>query len=215
VIGQATTAGSDGLGAGAQLLTVDKIANQTSTPIALSAANGSSFHLIAGGGGILLDRPLTTFQPTVISSTGDVTINQPLATSNNNLTMNAANLILGPSGSISVGTGACALNGGACPGVGGSGGAGGSGGGAGGGLSDLPPEVEPLSIPPENVLVSSTDQAVTPPAAISSGTEDTEEEKSDTAKKPVCTGGGTSQGATGVAAGVSSGGRRCTSRGCS
>lgn len=199
VIGQATTAGSDGLGAGAQLLTVDKITNQTSTPIALSSANGSSFQLIAGGGGILLDRPLTTYQDTVISSTGDVTINEPLATSDNNLTINAANLIVGPSGSIDVGIGACALNGGLCPGA--------------GGPTGLPPGVEPPSVSPQNVLVGATDQAVTPPVQVSSETKDSEEEDAAIKKKPVCTGGGASQAAAGAAAGVSAG-ARCTSRGC-
>lgn len=206
VMGRATTGGSDGLGLNAQTLTVNSITNSTAGPIPLSPQSGSSFQLIAGAGGITLDRAITAFQDVAITTLGTVNVNNTINTTagNDNLTINAGNVVLGPSGLIDVGTGVCSLNGGLCPGFSGP-----------SGSSGLPPVVEPQFVRAENVLVSSTDQAVTPPAAISSGTEDTEEEKSDTAKKPVCTGGGTSQGATGAAAGVSSGGRRCTSRGCS
>ena len=59
---------------------------------------------------------------------------------------------------------------------------------------------------PENVIVGSTDRAVTPPVAISSGTKYSEEEKSGTAKKAVCKGGSKGHGVTKVAAGACGGG---------
>lgn len=209
VIGQATTGGTDGLGLNAQMLTVNSITNSAAGPIPLSPQSGSSFQLIAGPGGITLDRAITAFQDVVVTTSGAVNLNDTIDTTagNDNLTINAGNLVLGPSGSIDVGTGVCSLNGGLCPGFIGS-------GGSSGGSSGLPLGVEPPSVSPENVLVASTDQGVTPPVAISSGTEDTEEKESDTAKKPVCTGSGKGQAASSAAAGVGVGGRRCSSRGC-
>jgi len=120
VLGEALSAGPAGqstsVATGSLLLKVDKITNDTSSPIELTSANGSSFQLIAGNGGVFLDRPLTTFQNTVISTTGDVTINETLATSNNSLTINAtANVILGPSGAISTGSGSFTCSGTGCP----------------------------------------------------------------------------------------------------
>ncbi|MBI2297123.1 MAG: hypothetical protein HYU76_14055 [Betaproteobacteria bacterium] len=119
VLGQALTAGPAGqstsVATGSVLLTVDKITNETADPIQLSADSGSSFQLISGGGGIFLDRPLTTFQDTVLSTTGDVTINKTLGTSNNDLTITAATFILGPNGSINTGTGTFTCTGTGCP----------------------------------------------------------------------------------------------------
>ena len=104
-LGRATTAGSDGLGAGAQTVTVNSLTNATASPIQLSADSGSSFELYAGGGGVLLDRPLTTYQDTVINTSGALTINQTLATTHNDLTIVASSVTLGASGSVNVGNG--------------------------------------------------------------------------------------------------------------
>jgi len=203
VIGKATTAGTDGLGLNAQTLTVDSISNTTAGAIPLSSQSGTSFQLIAGSGGITLDRPTTAYQDVVITTSGTVNLNNTIDTTagSADLTINAGGLVLGPNGSINVGSGVCSLNGGACPGSGSSG---------------VPPGVEPPSVSPENVLVGATDQAVTPPVAMASGTEDedNEKKKSDTAKKPICSGSGKSQAAAAVPVGVGAGGPRCTSRGC-
>jgi filamentous hemagglutinin family protein len=203
LIGRATTAGDDGVGLNAKILTVNSITNSTAGPIPLSPTSGNTFQLEADAGGITLDRPITAYQDVVITTSGTVNLNNTIDTTagSADLTINAGSLVLGPSGSINVGTGVCSLNGGLCPGSGSSG---------------MPPGVEPPSVSPENVLVGATDQAVTPPVAMSSGTEDedTEKKKSDTAKKPICSGSGKSQAAAAVPAGVGAGGPRCTSRGC-
>jgi filamentous hemagglutinin family protein len=205
VIGRATSGGDDGLGLNAQLLTVNSISNNTAGAIPLSAPSGTSFELIAGAGGITLERPIVAHQDVVITTPGTVTVNDTIDTTigNNDITINAGNLVLGPSGMINVGAGSCSLNGGACFGSSGS----------GGGSSGLPPELEPGSTQPENVLVGATDQAVTPPASVSSGTKDSEEEDPSVKKKPVCTGGGKGQAAASAAVGGSFS-RQCTSRGC-
>jgi filamentous hemagglutinin family protein len=114
VLGSATTAGTNGLGSGSVLLTVNSITNATANPIQLSADSGSSFELIAGAGGITLDRPLTSFQDMVITTSGDLTVNQTLGTSGNDLTIHAANVILGPNGSINVGNGTFTCTGTGC-----------------------------------------------------------------------------------------------------
>jgi filamentous hemagglutinin family protein len=114
VLGRATTAGTDGLGSGAILLTVNSITNETANPIQLSADSGSSFQLIAGGGGINLNRPLTSFQDMVITTSGDLTVNQTLGTSGNDLTITAANVIVGPNGSLNVGNGTFTCTGTGC-----------------------------------------------------------------------------------------------------
>ena len=108
VIGTATTAGDDGLGAGAQTLTVNKISNiYSDSDIALSLSSGSSFQLIAGSGGVVLGAPLTTFQTTTIFTTGDVTIEGPLSTSNHDLIITgpAGNLNLSPPNGAKINTG--------------------------------------------------------------------------------------------------------------
>jgi filamentous hemagglutinin family protein len=114
VLGRATTAGTDGLGTGAILLTVNSITNETASPIQLSADSGSTFKLIAGTGGITLSRPLTSFQDMEITTSGNLTINQTLGTSGNDLTIQAANVILGPNGSINIGDGTFSCTGGGC-----------------------------------------------------------------------------------------------------
>ncbi len=116
VLGQATTAGSNGLGSGALILTVNSITNATASPIRLSTESGSSFSLVAGAGGITLNKPLTTYQNTFMSTTGSLTINETLATSGNNLTTTASSVTLGSSGSINTGNGVCAGTG--CPATG-------------------------------------------------------------------------------------------------
>ena len=204
VIGRATTGGDDGAGLNAMVLTVNSITNNTAGAIPLSAQSGTSFELIAGAGGMMLDRPITAFQDVVITSSGTVNLNEAIDTTatNSNLTINAGSLALGPMGSVNAGSGVCSLNGGSCSGS--------SGG--------IPPGVEPPSVPPENVLVAATDEGVTPPAPLSASAEESDDEKkrkekSEIAKKPVCTGSGKGQTAGGVSVGGFS--RRCTSRGCS
>ncbi len=108
VLGRAATAGSDGMGSGALTLTVDSITNATAAPMQLSADSGGSFELYAGSGGITLDRPLTAYQDTVIDTTGALTINQTLATSDNDLTLTVGSVVLGSSGSVNIGSGSCA-----------------------------------------------------------------------------------------------------------
>ncbi len=192
VIGEATTAGSDGRGLNAQTLTVSSITNSTAGAIPLSSESGASFELIAGADGITLDRPIIAYQDVVISTSGTVNLNAMVDTTagNDSLTITApGGLVLGSNGSINSGSGVCSLNGALCSGSSGSGGSsGGSTGGSSDESSELPPGVEPPSVSPQNTLVGSIDQAVTPPVAVSSGTEDAEEEKKETAKKPVCTG---------------------------
>ena len=204
VIGRATSGGDDGVGLNAQLLTVNSITNTTAAAIPLSTQSGTSFELIAGAGGMTLSRPIIAHQNVVITTSGTVTVDDTIDTTaaNDNVTITAGNLVLGPSGAVNVGTGSCSLNGGAC-----SSGSGGSGRGS----SGLPPDVELASTQPENVLVASTDEAVTAPAPIAAGTEESAEEDPEVKKKPVCTGGGKAAASAAVGGSVS---RRCTSRGC-
>ncbi len=113
-IGVATTAGSNGLGAGAQNILADSVTNiYPGSAIDLTPQSGTSFEIYAGTGGIVLDQPLTTFQSTVINTTGTLTINDPINTTNNNLTLIAANVNTGANGSINTGTGLC--SGAGCP----------------------------------------------------------------------------------------------------
>lgn len=208
VIGRATSGGDDGLGLNAQLLTVNSISNNTAGAIPLTAQSGTSFQLVAGAGGMTLERPIIAHQDVVIATSGTVAINDTIDTTagNNTVTINAGSLVFGPSGVINVGTGSCSLNGGVCSGSSGS-------GGPGSGSSGLPPDLEPESTQPENVVVSATDQAVTPPPPITAGTEDSEEEDPAVKKKAVCTGSSQGQAAASAAVGGSFS-RRCTSRGC-
>ncbi len=113
VIGRATTAGTDGLGTGAQTLTVNRISNTyNNSYIALTPISAGSFELAAGSGGILLDQPLTTYQPTTITTAGTVTISDPINTSGFSLTL-PANVTITANGSINTGGGSCAGTG--CP----------------------------------------------------------------------------------------------------
>lgn len=197
VIGEATTAGPQGDTVGGQTLTVNSITNSTATAIPLSAQSGSSFKLVSGPGGMMLDRAITAFQDVVITTSGTVNLNSLIDTTatNSDLTINAGSLVLGPSGIINVGSGICTLNGNLCPGA---------------------ALVVGPSVPPENVLVSATDDSVTLPDALSSGAEEPEDEKkSELSKKPVCTGGSGGGQAAAAAGGGGGFGRRCTSRGCS
>lgn len=114
VLGTARTAGSDGRGAGALTLLADEITNiYPGGAIDLSPLSGSSFRLVAGDGGIVLDQPLTTFQDTIISTTGTLTLNDPINTTNHALSITASNVVTGSNGSINTGSGACAGPG--CP----------------------------------------------------------------------------------------------------
>jgi filamentous hemagglutinin family protein len=113
-IGTATTAGSDGLGTGAQTILADSVTNiYPGSAIDLSPESGTSFEIYAGTGGIVIDQPLTTFQNTVINTTGTLTINDPINTTNNDLQIFAVNVNTGTNGSINTGTGACTGTG--CP----------------------------------------------------------------------------------------------------
>ncbi len=107
VIGSATSAGTNGLGSGAQTLTVNRISNTYTDAdiILLATPPASSFQMIAGSGGIQLDRPLTTYQPTTISTSGPLTITDPIITSNNSLTLSASSVT--GSGFINTGSGSC------------------------------------------------------------------------------------------------------------
>ncbi|HJS39483.1 MAG TPA: filamentous hemagglutinin N-terminal domain-containing protein, partial [Burkholderiales bacterium] len=108
VIGSATTAGPAGNGVGGIALLADSISNiYPASAMDLSPASGSTFSLVAGSGGILLDQPLTTYQPTIISTTGTLTINDPINTTNHSLQITAANVVTGGNGSINTGSGAC------------------------------------------------------------------------------------------------------------
>ena len=93
-IGQATTAGTNGLGTNALTIKVDQLAigSTAGGPVSLAAAAGTSVEFTAGDGGILVDRPLTTSQSTTISTAGALTINQTLNTTNNNLIINAESI---------------------------------------------------------------------------------------------------------------------------
>ncbi len=109
VLGTATTAGTDGLGTGAITLLANSISNIVpNSAIILSnapASTPSSFTLAAGSGGVTLSQPLVTFQPTTISTTGPLTINKTINTTNNDFTINASSVTLGPNGSIVNGSG--------------------------------------------------------------------------------------------------------------
>lgn len=102
VLGKAATAGADGNGTDAISLLVNSLSQLNASPVALSANSGSTFELFAGAGGIRLDRNLTTFQPTVINTTGTFTLNAALDTSNHDLIITAAIVNLS-GGSITTG----------------------------------------------------------------------------------------------------------------
>jgi filamentous hemagglutinin family protein len=114
-IGQATTAGSDGLGTGALTRTADTItANQA---ITIGAAGGGSVQLVANDG-VTLSQSLTTNQPTTINADADAGDNsgtftvantRTLSTSNNALTITANDLNLNASGAINSGTAAISI----------------------------------------------------------------------------------------------------------
>ena len=213
VIGQATTAGDDGLGLHAMGLMVNSIINNTAGQIPLSTESGTSFQLVAGAGGITLERPITAYQDVTIATSGAVNLNNIIDTTanNGNVTIEGK-LAGGPNGSIKVGTGICYVEVGACPAS---------------SASAAPPPSSPEEMFPEgqqraeNVVVASTEQAVTPPvqvtASASAPNEDEEKEKekdSNRPKKPFCTGSNKGQAGTSVAIGAGFA-RRCTGQGCS
>ena len=116
VLGRATTAGTDGYGAGAISLLVNSLQQLNATPMTLSASSGSSLTLTAGGGGITLDRSLTTYQQTVVDTTGAFTIGSgsTLNTSNNDLVISASSVVA-DNASITTGTGTFGCTGTGCP----------------------------------------------------------------------------------------------------
>ena len=92
-IGEATTAGTDGLGANAITIKVDQLAiGSTAGGLTLASDAGTSVEFTAGDGGILVERPLSTNQSTTIDTTGALTINNTLNTGGNNLTINAESI---------------------------------------------------------------------------------------------------------------------------
>lgn len=213
VIGQATTAGENGLGLRPIDLMVNSIINNTAGQIPFSSESGTSIQLVAGGGGVTLERPITAYQDVMIATTGTVNLNNTIDTTPNsaNVTIEGK-LAAGPNGSIKVGTGVCYVEGGACPASSGS---------------AAPPPSSPEEMIPEdqqraeNVVVASTEQAITPPvqvtASASTPVEDEEKEKekdSNRPKKPICTGSNKGQAGTSVAIGAGFA-RRCTGQGCS
>ena len=212
VIGQATTAGENGSGLRPIDLMVNSIINNTAGQIPLSSESGTSIQLVAGGGGVTLERPITAYQDVMIATTGTVSLNNTIDTTPNsaNVTIEGK-LAAGPNGSIKVGTGVCYVEGGACPASSGS---------------AAPPSSPEEMIPEdqqraENVVVASTEQAITPPvqvtASASTPEEDEQKEKekdSNSPKKPICTGSNKGQAGTSVAIGAGFA-RRCTGQGCS
>ncbi|OGS99402.1 MAG: hypothetical protein A2Y51_02005, partial [Gallionellales bacterium RIFCSPLOWO2_02_60_31] len=114
VLGTATTAGTDGYGAGAISLLVNSLSQLNASPMDLSLDSGSTFELFAGVGGITLDRNLTTLQTTIIDTTGTFTLNAALDTSNHDLVITAATVNLS-GGSITTGTGTFSCSGTGCP----------------------------------------------------------------------------------------------------
>ena len=111
-IGEAITAGTDGLGTNSVTIRVDNLAVGTSAggPVTLDSSAGSSVVFTAGTGGISIDRALTTDQATTITTDGALTINAPLTASGNSLTIEAASV----SGTDNIsGTFTCTGNG--CP----------------------------------------------------------------------------------------------------
>ena len=114
VLGTALSAGSDGYGTGATTLLVNSLSQLNANPMTLSPSSGTTFELVAGAGGITLDRDLTTFQTTIISTTGTFTLNSALNTSNNNLVISAASVNVA-GGSITTGTGTLGCSGTGCP----------------------------------------------------------------------------------------------------
>jgi len=213
VIGQATTAGENGLGLRPIDLMVNSIINNTAGQIPFSSESGTSIQLVAGGGGVTLERPITAYQDVMIATTGTVNLNNTIDTTPNsaNVTIEGK-LAAGSNGSIKVGTGVCYVEGGACPASSGS---------------AAPPPSSPEEMIPEdqqraeNVVVASTEQAITPPvqvtASASTPEEDEQKEKekdSNSPKKPICTGSNKGQAGTSVAIGAGFA-RRCTGQGCS
>jgi filamentous hemagglutinin family protein len=116
-VGVATTAGDNGLGLNAQPLLANSVTNIfPGSAIDLSPATGTSFEIHAGSGGIVLDQPLTSFQGTVFNTpTGQLTINDPINTSDHNLRITALNVVIGANGSINTGTGTFDCTGVGCP----------------------------------------------------------------------------------------------------
>ncbi|HEU0220559.1 MAG TPA: MBG domain-containing protein [Gallionella sp.] len=114
-IGQATTAGTDGLGANAVTIRVDSLGVGTSGgPVTLASTAGSSVVFTSGTGGISIDRALTTNQATTIATAGALTINSALNTSGNSLTINAASV--SGANNINTGGGTFTCTGTGCPG---------------------------------------------------------------------------------------------------
>ena len=93
-IGEATTAGTDGLGANALTIKVDQltIGSTAGGPVTLADTAGTSLVFTAGDGGILVDRPLDASQSTSIETTGALTINQTITTNGEPLSITAASV---------------------------------------------------------------------------------------------------------------------------
>ncbi len=212
VIGQATTAGDDGRGFNAMPLMVNSITNSTAGQIPLSPESGTSVQLVAGAGGITLERPIIAYQDVAIATSGTVNVNDTIDTSANNSNVTIeGQLVVGPGGSINVGTGVCYVEGGACPGS--SGPTTPPPDGSGGTLPDGSGDMTAVTERPQNVVVASTEQAVTPPVQVTESASAPEEEEEDRKKpkKPFCTGSSGGKGGTAVAGFA----RRCTGSGCS
>lgn len=114
VLGSAVMQGPDGSQAASTALVVNSLNQLNGSSVSLSPSSGSSFTLVAGNGGIRLDRNLTTFQPTVINTTGPFTLNAVLDTSDNDLSVIAA-AFTSSSGSIATGSAAFTCAGTGCP----------------------------------------------------------------------------------------------------
>jgi len=213
VIGQATTAGDDGRGLNAMGLVVNSITNSTAGQIPLSPESGTSFQLVAGAGGITLERPIIAYQDVAIATSGTVNVNDTIDTTANNSNVTIeGQVVVGPGGSINVGTGVCYVEGGACPGS--SGPTTPPPDGSGGTLPDGSGDMTAATERPQNVVVASTEQAVTPPVQVTESaslTEEEEEKDKKNPKKPFCTGSSGGKGGTAVAGFA----RRCTGSGCS
>jgi len=115
-IGEATTAGTNGLGANALTIKVDQlsIGSTAGGPVTLADTAGTSLVLTAGDGGILVDRPLSSDQPTSIETTGALTINQTLTTNGEPLSITAASI---SGADLVTGTGTITCSGTGCPGT--------------------------------------------------------------------------------------------------
>ncbi len=110
VIGTATSGGSDGRGTDAVTL-LDRSIDNTVANSAIILANGSgstasSLTLAAGDGGITLGQPLTTYQPTTITTTGPLQIDTTVSTGGSALDIVASSVVLGAMGAINTAGGA-------------------------------------------------------------------------------------------------------------